>query len=71
MSSHHPAFPIIDQDPQGDRVAFLGLTKREWFAGLILQGMLSSAKLSVSECAFLVEQAIATADALIAELGKK
>lgn len=61
------AFPRLDQDYRD-----IGLTKREYFAGLAMQGILSN----VSVDAFggmlqIAEQCIIVADALIAELNKE
>lgn len=36
------AFPIVDHISAEDRSVDYGLTKREWFAGKALQGMLAS-----------------------------
>lgn len=66
-----------DYDIQNKRRAY-GLTKREQFAMAAMQGILSSPletdKLShaanKSMKVFVVEQAVAIADALLAELGK-
>lgn len=48
-----------------------GLTKREFFAGLAMQGLLANqynANLTFSEC---VEEAVSHADALLKELDKE
>ncbi len=61
-------FPIIIEETCGQ-----GLTKRELFAAMALQGMLASETSSYNygaiEC--LAENAVKKADALITELNKK
>ena len=47
-----------------------GLTKREYFAALALQGILANSDL-IERDAFAVREAVAHADALISELNKK
>lgn len=44
-----------------------GLTKREWFAGLAMQGLLASGEIDVGT---VTSWAVGYADALIAELAK-
>jgi len=74
-----PAFPIV-----GCGMTFVGLTKRELFAAIVLQGMLSNPSTSQEESIikkqgfpdaayFHAESEIALlrADALLAELEKK
>ena len=60
-----PVYPITDKDIPG-RPCF-GLTKREYFAGLAMQGMLADTRLSGPhhECG---EQAVKFADALLEAL---
>jgi hypothetical protein len=64
MSANEPAFPI-------DGTQFYGLTKREWLAGMAMQGILSSAYASsqydVGNTSVSVE-AVRFSGALIAEL---
>ena len=51
----------------GKDVCFLGLTKREYFAGLAMNGLLSSGKLITSDAALL---AVNAADYILIELSK-
>lgn len=76
------AYPIQDTDEQGRLCSpKLGLTKREYFAALALQGILASRELqeclyrdaalsNVSGSQVLVNEAVEQADALITELNK-
>jgi hypothetical protein len=62
------AFPLVVS--QASSEAYMGLTKREWLAGMALEGMLAGSRgLSISKEQF-ASQAAALADALIAELSK-
>lgn len=78
-----PAFPVTDEygRPFIDaptETCTMGLTKREYFAALAMQGLTSSPleteKLShaanKSLKVFVVEQAVAISDALLAELSR-
>lgn len=65
---HSPAFPAIDGS-----TAFYerGLTKREYFAGLALQGLLASlGQHDVTHYDELASDAVMAADALLTELKK-
>lgn len=66
INPNDPAFPEIHNDSQMlDRH---GLTKREYFAGLAMQGILSSKNANPTISVRI--WAVAEADALIAELSK-
>ena len=68
MMKDEPAFPR-KRYPELDQLLFHnGLTKREWFAGMAMQGMLSRASYSIEN---MVERSIECADALIEELGSE
>ncbi|MBL4798309.1 MAG: hypothetical protein JKY50_12910 [Oleispira sp.] len=62
------ARPIFDRNGKA-RYGTSGLTKREHFAGLAMQGLLSNANLSGdSDCADVIRDSMDMADALLAEL---
>lgn len=63
------AFPLADHGEFLSR----GLTKREWFAAMAMQGLLSaeSENWSIGSCQKLVETAVDHADALIKALGNE
>ncbi len=58
-----PAFPVTDQ------ACFNGLSRRELFAAMAMQGLLSD-KGNESSCKAIAGIAIEAADALLAELAK-
>jgi len=60
-NSDMPAMPYTEYDKDGNLPT--GLTKREYFAGLAMQGLLASGKLHV--CDTLSEQAWDAADNLL------
>lgn len=64
MNQNEPAFPSPSQYGFGS-----GLTKRELFAAIALQGMLSRSNINASYQKY-AEGSIAVADALLAELEK-
>lgn len=66
-----PAHPIHPNTTLGQQ----GLTKREYFAGLVMQGMVSDIKevkpsTALDVPANIVQWSVSFADALIAELNK-
>lgn len=66
-------FTVIDLDSCGNerlRQQFQGLTKREWFAGMILQGLTCGHTFGVEDEAY-VRCAIRMTDIIIAELSKE
>ncbi len=65
-----PAYPqnVHFKDCEID---FYGLTKREYFAGLAMQGMLSDPNASNFKPPFIAELAVDFSDALLKELDKK
>ena len=65
MNPNDPAFPC----PQGTIETNLGLTKREWFAGMALAGLCARERPSSTET-YKAWAAVAQADALIKELEK-
>lgn len=67
------AFPVtnpVDAPPNRHASIQLGLTKREYFAALAMQGILSSKRINDSYARPYSQCAIHFADALIAELSK-
>lgn len=71
MNPNDPAFPCKDVGNLLNPPELPGLTKREYFAALAMQGMLSNVQYSATvSWDELVEQAAKYADALIAELSK-
>ena len=65
-----PAFPTVVYDA-GIRDSYGGLTIREHFAGLAMQGLLADPSSSSATAWDLAHVAIEHADALIAELAKE
>ena len=65
-----PAMPI--QEFEGGEVPETGLTKREHFAGLAMQGNMASRNVQWSEVdtGYMASMAVEMADALLAELEK-
>lgn len=62
------AFPVTD----GTRTVEPGLTKREYFAALALQGMLANqTRGTTTDPSFFASEAVKASDALITELDKK
>lgn len=75
MSNPHiydRAFPVSFENSDGSVTTTLGLTKREYFAGLALQGMLASQGNGGEYYKHneIVKEAVWYTDALIAELAK-
>lgn len=68
-NNHKPAFPAVEGN-----TAFYepGLSKREYFAGLAMQGMLSNPQLNIETTSLeaIASDAVAHADALLTELSK-
>ena len=46
-------------------VNFVGLTKREWFAGMALQGMIASGDANDNQIGVIAQEAYKLADAMI------
>ena len=64
------AFPVAWQNPNGSTDIYLGITRRELFAAMAMQGMLSGPDQSKSSNRHIAEYSTDMADALIAELEK-
>lgn len=63
-------YPITIEDNGNSSVTYLGLTKREYFAGLALQGMMANQHLTSTENDTIARWSVEIADALLAELEK-
>lgn len=63
-----PAFPMVEQ--RGEEGQRYGLTKREYFAGLAMQGLCAdpSYRVLISSAEHAAQNAVAIADAILAEL---
>jgi hypothetical protein len=65
-----PAFPVVGQwygDKLGGQLTH-GMTLRDWFAGMALQGLLASTK--TNDALVIAKDAYIIADAMIAESNK-
>lgn len=70
------AFPMTGEiDAYNHRILQVGLTKREYFAGLAMQellsGYLATDEIMLDPAATIAREAVNAADTLIAELEKK
>jgi hypothetical protein len=63
------AFPQFNDHPHTEAI-YKGLTKREWFAGMAMQGLLANANDEVIS-RNIPADAVGWADALITELAKE
>jgi len=68
MNANEPAYPNIG--PELPWAQSPGLTKREYFAAMAMQGLLASCANRVSDPYTLAPDATACADAIIAALSK-
>lgn len=68
-NENEPAFPLVEL-VSPDRDVYYGLTKREYFAGLAMQGMLAKGVDTVLIKPVAID-AVRYADALLAELERK
>jgi len=66
-----PAFPIVVEPGTEGQTSYEGLSKREWYVGMALQGLLAARgndpNYTYSE---LVDDAVSTADSIIEQLEK-
>ena len=70
MSNNASAFPLTT-DAEKDSEVHYGLTKREYFAGLAMQGLIASwGKHDLTDFDDIAHDAVMAADALINELSK-
>ena len=70
-NAHEPAMPISEESAEHLDMAYIGLTKREHFAGLALQGLLAhEGKDLFTTVDTLTRTAVLYADTLLEELDK-
>lgn len=67
-NGNEPAYPLTEDSPRTGPRTWFGLTKREYFAAMAMQGMTSNNSITVETVA---AWAVQYADALLAELGKE
>jgi hypothetical protein len=67
-NANTPASPVKPEIIQGNNQVHLGLTKREHFAGLALQGLCANSERTVDTESDLVRDAISIADELLKQL---
>ncbi len=67
-NGNESAYPLTEDSPKFGPRTWLGLTKREYFAAMAMQGMTSNNSITVETVA---AWAVQYADALLAELGKE
>lgn len=63
--------PGLENDLRRIVIRSQGLTKREWFAGLAMQGLIKDSESPFLHAEVISEKAVKQADALIAELAKQ
>jgi hypothetical protein len=63
-NSDQPIYPINEDD----KVGCLGLTKREYFAAMAMQGLLAADTDFMMKMEYTVECAVSHADALLKEI---
>jgi hypothetical protein len=73
LKDEPPAYPFILRAGNGSMVWDSGLSKREYFAGLAMQGLLAGAEIKgdVWTLKSIVPDAVAAADALLKALEEK
>lgn len=62
IDSGGPAFPMSHEEKQ---TGVWGLTKREWFAGMALQGLIASGDANGNEVGLIVQESYKFADAML------
>jgi hypothetical protein len=68
--NNESAFPVVETGHEAESVS-LGLSKRECFAGLAMQGLIACGDVKFKSTAEnFAQYAVAIADALLAELSK-
>ena len=70
-NSEQPAYPTPDCEVSGTALQYLGLTKREYFAAMAMQGYLASyGPYDQVNSKAAAEKSVECADALLTELEK-
>lgn len=71
-NSHQSAYPFLipDEQPRSEGLNGFGLTKREYFAGLAMQGIVAASDgwVGESDWAEVARRSVGQADALLAKL---
>lgn len=74
-NGREPAFPFVIDDVSKNQYSYCGLTKREYFAGLALQGLMRNAYVYIDgneNCVKAIAvSALAHADELLSQLTKE
>jgi hypothetical protein len=68
---NEPAMPTIEHDGQGGTIQGFGLTKREYFAALAIQGWLAGYPNYEPDPHYAAKRAVEIADALIQTLNEE
>ena len=71
LDGHQPAFPgkLIKRPHEHDEDCFFpGMTMREYFAGIAMQGLMSNPQVGIADFDGVAKAAVKVADALVAEL---
>ena len=63
-----PIYPVLTQSPSLQNDTSLGLTKREYFAGLAMQGMIANTDTYVQDKSVIAKLSIEHADELLKQL---
>lgn len=72
-NGNKPAGPLVEPDWQSEWTAYYGLTKREWFAGMAMQGLMANPREDISCLGpdAMADIAIDRADSLLTWLAKE
>lgn len=70
-NGNESAYPLTEDSPKFGPRTWLGLTKREYFAAMAMQGLCANAWWNLASSATIARWSIEHADALIAALAAK
>lgn len=71
LTGNEPAFPVLAFDKSGEESYVRGITIRQHYAGLFMQGLIASwGQHDVTDFGDLANDAVLAADALINELNE-